>query len=377
MECKYQQICGGCPLRHLSAEEYRIRKISEFNRAMQFLTQKVVPLGEPVFIKDGNRRRAELAFRLIKGKIILGFNIAQSHDINDIDFCLSLTQSINGALPKIREFLNIFCSIKQSKKIKNKMQTININHGDIFITQADNGIDILLKITEQIGLEHRLEISDFTNKTDEIIRFSVSINNAYPETIAEKIKPYITMGEKQVLIPAGTFLQVSSDGQQALTNMVMRYIGDNCGNIADLFCGVGTFSYPLSQNIKNKITAIDSSSELLDGFKQTINKLMIPNIKIIKKNLFKYPLDTVELKEFDIIIFDPPRSGAKTQVAQISAMPDEDKPQKIVAISCNPHTFVNDANTLIAGGYKIKEITMVDQFVYTEHLELVALFEKN
>jgi 23S rRNA (uracil1939-C5)-methyltransferase len=46
-----------------------------------------------------------------------------------------------------------------------------------------------------------------------------------------------------------------------------------------------------------------------------------------------------------------------------------------VAISCNPQTFVNDANTLIAGGYQIKEITMVDQFVYTRHCELVALFE--
>ncbi|MBQ4400145.1 MAG: RNA methyltransferase, partial [Alphaproteobacteria bacterium] len=45
-------------------------------------------------------------------------------------------------------------------------------------------------------------------------------------------------------------------------------------------------------------------------------------------------------------------------------------------ISCNPHTFINDAATLIFGGYKLTEITMVDQFVFTEHFELVALFEK-
>lgn len=377
MECKYQQTCGGCPLRHLSSEEYRKHKVSRFDEVLRFLEQKNIPQGKPVFINDGERRRAELAFQYKKGKIILGFNAAKSHDIIDIASCPSLTIGINNALPKIREFLETFCSIRQNKKIKNRIQTINVNCGDIFITQADNGLDILIKTNESLSLEHRMEISYFSQYNNEIIRISVSINNNHPETVAEKIKPYIKIKERQVYIPSGTFLQPSSEGQDALIDTVMRYIGPDTGNIADLFCGVGTFSYPLSQNIKNKITAIDSSDELLAGFKQTINKLMIPNIKIIKKNLFKYPLDTVELKEFDIIVFDPPRAGAKAQTAQIAVMSDEDKPQKIVAVSCNPHTFVNDANTLITGGYHIKEITMVDQFVYAEHFELVALFEKN
>lgn len=377
MECKYQHVCGGCPLRCLSEDEYRSRKIAQFNNSLRAIKQENIPEGQPIFVNDGMRRRAELAFQYRKNKIIMGFNGAQSHDIIDIDTCMSLTIGINSVLPKIREFLEAFCSIRQSKKIKNKFISTGICCGDIFITQADNGIDILLKTTEPVGMEHRLEIGDFANRNDEIIRISVSVNNAYPETITEKIKPYVKMGERQVFIPSGTFLQASSDGQQALIDTVMRYIDNGSGNIADLFCGVGTFSYPLSQNIKNKITAVDSSGELLDGFKQTVNKLMIPNIKIIKKNLFKYPLDAVELKEFDIIVFDPPRAGAKAQTAQITVMPDEDKPQKIVAVSCNPHTFVNDANTLISGGYRVKEVTMVDQFVYAEHFELVALFEKN
>ena len=76
------------------------------------------------------------------------------------------------------------------------------------------------------------------------------------------------------------------------------------------------------------------------------------------------------------MVFDPARAGAAAQTAQLSAMPDEDKPQKVIAVSCNPHTFVNDANTLISGGYRIIEITFVDQFVYSTHNELVALFEK-
>ena len=375
-ECKYQQICGGCPLRNLPQEEYRKLKISEFEKAMRLIKQENIHFSEPIFIKDGCRRRAELAFLQRKGKIVLGFNAAQSHEIIDIENCLSLTAELNEILPDIRNFLQTFCNIEQNKKVKNKIQKTSIKSGDIWLTQADNGIDILLQVPESLSLEHRMEISDFANRWQNIARISVSVNNAYPEIITEKVKPYIKMGNREVLIPSGTFLQASAEGQQALIDLVLHYIGDTTGNIADLFCGVGTFSYPLSQNIKNKITAIDSSEELLDGFKQTVNKLMLPNIKIVRKNLFKYPLDANELKEFDIIVFDPPRAGAKAQVEQISVMPAADKPQKIVAVSCNPHTFVNDANTLIDGGYNIKEITMVDQFVYARHFELVAVFEK-
>jgi 23S rRNA (uracil1939-C5)-methyltransferase len=129
-------------------------------------------------------------------------------------------------------------------------------------------------------------------------------------------------------------------------------------------------------NIRNKITAIDSSAELLNGFRQTVNALMLPNIEIVQKNLFKYPLDETELRDFAAVVFDPPRSGAAAQVQKLANMPPSEKPQKIIAVSCNPHTFINDANVLIAGGYEIKEMTMVDQFVYAKHFELVALFMK-
>lgn len=376
MNCEYQDICGGCPLRNLSEAQYRNLKIAEFEQTMHGIKQADINYGEPVFINDGLRRRTEPTFYYHNGKLDFGFNAAQSHDIVNIEACPALTDDINKILPKIRLFLAELCRIKQNKKVKNKIITTSVTKGSLSVTQADNGIDILLQIDISLSLEHRMEISNFANANPHVIRISVSVNNAYPETITEKVKPYIKMGEREVLIPVGTFLQASNDGQRALIDLVTEYIGDSTGNIADLFCGVGTFSYPLSQNIKNKITAFDSSEELLDAFQKTVNKLTLPNIKIVRKNLFKYPLDCAELKPFDIVIFDPPRAGAKAQVEQIKSMPISDKPQKIVAVSCNPHTFINDANILIDGGYEIKQITMVDQFVYTKHFELVALFEK-
>ena len=150
----------------------------------------------------------------------------------------------------------------------------------------------------------------------------------------------------------------------------------NIHHMWDLFCGVGTFSYPLSALPGTRIFAADSSVALLDGFRRSINKNMIANVEIVVKNLFKYPLDTSELKGFAAVVFDPPRAGAEAQAAQLAALPEADRPAKIIAVSCNPHSFVRDANILLSGGYKLAEVTIVDQFVYSNHSELVALFTK-
>lgn len=377
MECGYQQTCGGCPYRNLGKDNYQKLKTEQFERIVSQIRQKNIKIGEAVFVADGTRRRAELAFKMQKGQLKLGFNESKSYNLINVENCLLLTPKINAFLPHLRKFLGDFCSIKTTEKLKNKkFRTYNISGGDVWITNAANGLDILLELSENIGLEHRLNLSDFANNLADIARISVQINNGRVETVVEKRRPYLNIGGYQVFIPAGTFLQASDESEQALVRLVLKYCADSCGKIADLFCGVGTFSYPLAANSKNKITAVDSSEDLLDGFQKSVNHNMIQNISIIRKNLFKYPLDADELKGFEVIVFDPPRAGAAAQVKQIAAMPQQEKPHKIIAVSCNPHTFVNDANVLIDGGYKISELTLVDQFVYSTHSELVALFEK-
>ena len=169
-------------------------------------------------------------------------------------------------------------------------------------------------------------------------------------------------------------MQPSKEGEQALADIVASYIGQTSSNVADLFCGVGTFSYVISKLTTGKILAIDSSEELLRGFRVSVNQNQINNIEIQSRNLFKYPLDSADLKNVDIVVFDPPRAGAAAQCKLLASMPPDRRPSKIIAISCNPNTFVNDAQQLISGGYILKDIRLVDQFVYSEHSELVALF---
>ncbi|MDD4557202.1 MAG: methyltransferase [Alphaproteobacteria bacterium] len=375
MKCPYSNICGGCTFLELEEKEYQTQKVSEFKKIISQCSQKEIAFANPIFIPEGTRRRASLAFTYAKKKLILGFNEKASKNLVDVEYCPQLTEKLNQTLPAVRELLSELCQTPITERIKKgKIKTSFISQGDISICEADNGIDIVLEFSENLELQHKLIISEISQKYADIIRLSHR-KSAFGqcETLAEKAKPFIKIADINVYISAGTFLQASKQGETALLDTANKYLGSDSGRIADLFCGIGTFSYPLSLNKNNKITAIDSSAELLEGFKTSINKNMISNIEILQKNLFKYPLDEAELKNIDIIFLDPPRAGALEQARKIS---ETGSIRKVIYVSCNPNSFVRDADVLIAGGYKIDEITFVDQFTFSTHFESVAVFTK-
>jgi 23S rRNA (uracil1939-C5)-methyltransferase len=125
MECKYQQICGGCPLRNLSTAEYQNGKTAHFNSLLAVIKQKDIPQGRPFFIADGTRRRAEFTFRCHKGTVAFGFNQRQSHEIADIENCLLLTPKINSVLKATKNFVTDLCHIKPALQITEKAKKKN------------------------------------------------------------------------------------------------------------------------------------------------------------------------------------------------------------------------------------------------------------
>ncbi len=377
MTCINQQICGGCVHRSLSHDEYCGYKITSLQKVLSVLSQKNIHFDTPVFIGDGVRRRASLAFKYQKGNVVLGFNQFHSNEIVNINLCPLLLPEINSLLPKFRILLNELCSVRSNTTSKRKHKNLcqNIVCGDIYICAAANGLDVVLEIDVELNLEHRMIIFEWAQTEDKVIRISHRRKIfATSEPLIEKTKPQIQISGYNVYIPAGTFLQASDAGEKALINLVLKYLGDTRGKIADLFCGVGTFTYPLAALKDNKIISVDSSHDLLDGFRKSVNANMLSNVEIIERNLFKYPLERNELCGFSAVIFDPPRAGAEAQVRALANLDTKDLPAKIIAVSCNPHSFVRDAEMLLAVGYEISEVTLVDQFAYSNHSELVALF---
>ncbi len=377
MGCKFQPNCGGCCFRDKSEEEYRNYKAAKVKGILDAgLLNKNYKWEPPVFLPDGSRRRAAMTFSYRNNQLALGFNENKSGTIVDCRQCLMLTSLLNDMLLGLRRFLENFCKIKTTVKGKGKkVVEKSFLRGDLHILQSDNGIDIVLESDGELTLEHRMEIFDYVNGADKIIRFSFRKNSeSEAEPVIEKIKPVIKIGGTDVYVAPGTFLQASKAGEESLINLVLRYLGGVNGQVADLFCGIGTFSYPMSKMPDVQVIAADVNAKLLAGFEMSVNRQMLHNIKIVRRNLFKYPFTAEELENFSAVVFDPPRAGAAGQMRELALADKSKRPQKIVAVSCNPHSFVTDANILINAGYTLNQVTMVDQFVYSNHSELAALF---
>jgi 23S rRNA (uracil1939-C5)-methyltransferase len=142
-------------------------------------------------------------------------------------------------------------------------------------------------------------------------------------------------------------------------------------HIADLFCGVGPFALRLA--VRSRVSAFDSDAGGVAALqKAAMATSGLKPVKAEVRDLFRRPLMAQELRDYNAVVFDPPRQGAQAQVRQLAAS----NVPVIVAVSCNAATFARDARILVDGGYELARVTPVDQFRHTPHVELVAGFRR-
>jgi len=182
------------------------------------------------------------------------------------------------------------------------------------------------------------------------------------------------MGAATVPLPPAAFLQATEEGEAVLSRLVLSACagaGAGAGSVADLFCGVGPFALRLAE--RARVFAVDGDKAAIAALKRAAATTAgLKPIEVEVRDLFRRPLVAAELSRFNAVVFDPPRQGAQAQARELakSGVP------LIVAVSCNPATFARDASELVRGGYRLFEVTPVDQFRYSEHLEIVARLQR-
>ncbi|MBC7491558.1 MAG: class I SAM-dependent RNA methyltransferase, partial [Novosphingobium sp.] len=196
-----------------------------------------------------------------------------------------------------------------------------------------------------------------------------------PETQWEPEPVTVTVGPEfgggvPVALPAGAFLQATADGEAALTGAAVGWL-DGAAMIADLFSGLGTFAFALVKAAPagRKVLAVeaDRAAHLAGQAAARMNGLQVHSLH---RDLFRNPLRPEELNRFDAIVLDPPRAGAREQVALIA----ESTVPRVAYVSCNPSSWARDAARLVEGGYRLAELRPVGQFRWSTHVELASLF---
>ncbi len=322
-KCLYFEKCGGCVWQDLSAQDYITKKENFIRRAFQDVGLEVKP--EPMIqIPTGTRRRVSLSF--VKGH--LGFNQAKSHQIVEINACPLLLPELNHALPVLKQ------TITQLK-----------SSGDLFMLATPMGLDIHIKDKNGFPKLEQLEILNALSAQPNIAR--VIYNNT---PIFEKTPLPAT---------ADSFAQPSWEGEQTLIRLLLENKGA-AKTAVDLFCGKGTFTRPLLEK-GLKVTGYDSADAVRE---LGTNGQM--------RDLFRNPLTPDELSGIDLAVIDPPRAGALAQTNQLALS----NVPRIVMISCNPQTAARDTKILCEAGWNIQKIVPVDQFTYTNHIEIITILTK-
>ena len=163
-------------------------------------------------------------------------------------------------------------------------------------------------------------------------------------------------------------------GVQTCALPISALVAEDCRrakHLADLFCGVGPFALRLAE--KSRVSAYDNDAGAITSLQKAVASTSgLKPVRAEARDLFRRPLVAEELRDFDAVVFDPPRQGAQAQAERLAAS----KVPLVIAVSCNVATFARDARILIEGGYKIEGVTPVDQFRHTPHVELVARFTR-
>jgi 23S rRNA (uracil1939-C5)-methyltransferase len=187
--------------------------------------------------------------------------------------------------------------------------------------------------------------------------------------VVQRVAPAIRIGKAQVVLPPGSFLQATAEGEAVLARLVGEHIG-SARTVADLFCGVGPFALRLAE--RSRIFAADGDAGAVAALREAAKAPGLKPVEAEARDLFRRPMMPDELKRFGAAVFDPPRQGAEAQARQLAVS----KVPVVVAVSCNAATFARDARILVDGGYRLTGLTPVDQFRHSAHVEIVAAFER-
>ncbi|ETX29623.1 class I SAM-dependent RNA methyltransferase [Roseivivax isoporae] len=343
--CPHAGLCGGCQLQHASDRLVADWKAEVVARALA-AHGLPAPLRGVATSLPHTRRRAAFSARRTKKGALAGFHAKRSDVIVPVPDCLVVEPALARALPMVEDLARAGGSRKGELSV--------------LVTLTAAGLDVAATGGKPADAPLRAALADIARAHD-LARLAWGAD----ETLVRRA-PRVDFDGIAVVPPPGAFLQATVPGEVALRQAVTEVVG-HAQSVVDLFAGCGTFALPLARRAavhavegdRAMLAALDASWRHAPGLKAVATEV---------RDLFRNPLAPEDLERFGAAVIDPPRAGAEAQVAALarSGIP------RIAHVSCNPVTFARDCATLVAAGYTLDWVQVVDQFRWSSHVEVAA-----
>jgi 23S rRNA (uracil1939-C5)-methyltransferase len=369
--CPHFGVCGGCAMQHLEPQA----QVAIKQRVLEDAFGHIGKL-EPAIVLPamhgpawGYRYRARLSVRLVprKGGVLVGFRERHSSYVADMTECHVMPRHVSDMLVPLRRMV-------ESMSRPDRIPQIEVAVGDQCTALVlrhmepltDRDICILRAFAQQWNVSwwlqpkgpdtvHLLDPADEGLLAYTLPEFGLRMR--YKPTDFTQVNPHIN---RALVARALSLLEVQPQDR-----------------VADLFCGLGNFTLPLATQAR-EVVGIEGSSTLTDRAMEGAREHGLQDkTRFATLNLFEVDVDWLRaLGRFDRMLIDPPREGAEAVARALSALTDEERPERIVYVSCNPATLARDAAIMKhKGGYVLHAAGVVNMFPHTGHVESIAVFE--
>lgn len=379
--CIYYYKCGGCQLQHMSYQaQLNMKKeqvVNLFHRKAKF-TNTVIK--DTVGMEDPwrYRNKSQIPVGLSKDQQpIMGFYRQRSHDIIDMESCLIQDQQHQQVMNDLKQLISeLNISVYNEKTKKGLLRHLVVRTG-----HYTNQLMIILVTNGKAFKQAESLVDALVRKYPNVTSIKQNINDAHsnvimgPQSITlygeEEIEDQLS--EVTFNISDQSFYQINSHQTEKLYQQALDYAqltGDEI--VLDTYCGIGTIAIYMAENARH-VYGVEVVPSAINDANQNATKNQLENTTFVcgkaEEVILKWKAEGIRP---DVVMVDPPRKGCDETFLETIL---ELNPKRIVYISCNPSTQQRDAH-ILNHQYDLKEITTVDMFPQTTHIETVALFER-
>lgn len=369
--CPYYGVCGGCQFQHVSYEgELNIKKGFVGEALTRLARQEFNQLAEyPSENEWEYRTKSEHPAAGHKPDPLIGYYKGKTHKVVDVKECPVLDSSCVNDLNRVRTLLG-----KSNESVYSELNGEgNLRH--VILKRSNRGERLLGLVT----YKDHLEAGTARRLAEEFNDLQGVVHHINPRT-GNRIMGGMTRivkGSQCIVhdiaglvfrVSFESFFQANHSQAGRITRLVREFLEPEPGDVlCDAYAGVGMIGLVMARDVKQVIALEASPAAVEDGiYNSTSNNFS--NVKWVEGDVES------RLKEIDynLLVLDPPRRGLSDGVISIIL---DAKPAKIVYVSCNPSTWARDVSHLTGAGYRLKNISMLDMFPKTSHVEVVSLLE--
>lgn len=360
--CEYFGRCGGCALQHLAYDaqvRFKQRAVEEALARIGGVAAEswLAPITGPEW---HYRRRARLGVKFVeaKGRVLVGFRERAAPYITDMAHCRVLVEPMDTLIGEL-------ATVIAASEVRRRLAQVEVAVGDtaaaivLRVLDAPNERD--RGLFAELGQRHGVDVYLQTGGPGTVAPLSPA---------APRLAYRLDRFDLTLEFAPTDFVQINASVNAQMVAAAVELAEVRASDrVLDLFSGLGNFSLPFAR-FAHEVLGVEGEAGLVARAVRNASGNGIDNARFVTADLAEADWGFYR-EPWDLVVLDPPRTGAAEPVAQIARL----RPRRVVYVSCHPATLARDAKALVGAGYRLRAARVLDMFPHTHHVEAMALFE--